>query len=132
LHEAYGDKVQFFLVYIAEAHALDGQRPKQGPGDPLVEEPITLEERIALAGECVKDLELGKIPTLVDLIDDKVSRDYSAWPDRLLLVGLDGKVAYSGGPGPQGFKPEELKAAIETLLSPKKVEDSSAPEQAGK
>ncbi|HMS18860.1 MAG TPA: hypothetical protein PKA37_18615, partial [Planctomycetota bacterium] len=86
---------------------------------PLVQEPVTLEEHIALAGECVKDLGMDKIPTLVDLIDDKVSRDYAAWPDRLYLVDMKGKLAYVGGPGPFGFKPDELATAIDQLLSPK-------------
>ena len=32
------------MVYIAEAHALDGVWPMMGRGAPVVEEPITLEE----------------------------------------------------------------------------------------
>lgn len=93
--------------------------PMSGRGSPLVEEPVTIEERIALAGECVKDLGLDKIPTLVDLLDDKVSREYAAWPDRLYLVDLAGNLAYAGGPGPGGFKPDELEAAIKELLAAK-------------
>ena len=41
---------------------------------------------------------------------------YAAWPTRLYLVGLDGKVVYAGGLGPYDFKPEKLKAAIEKYL----------------
>ena len=49
-------------------------------------------------------------------MDDAVNRAYAAWPTRLYLVGLEGKVAYAGSMGPYGFKPEKLKAAIERYL----------------
>jgi hypothetical protein len=37
--------------------------------------------------------------------------------DRLYLVGRDGRIAFQGGEGPFGFKPEELGAAIEVELA---------------
>ena len=57
--------------------------------------------------------------SIVDGIDDKAMRSYEAWPDRLYLIGKDGKVAYKGGPGPFQFKPDELEAAIAKELKPK-------------
>ena len=30
----------------------------------------------------------------------------------MYLIGMDGNVAYHGGPGPFGFKPDELEEAI--------------------
>lgn len=42
---------------------------------------------------------------------------YAALPDRLYLVGLDGRVVYASGPGPFGFKPAELKEAMNKYLS---------------
>jgi hypothetical protein len=104
--------VQFFVVYIKEAHALDSSWPMTGGEHPLVQEPITLEERKAIANQCVAALELEHLPTLIDEIDDGVATRYAAWPDRLFLIGVDGKVAYSGGRGPFGFKPAELEGAI--------------------
>ena len=50
-------------------------------------------------------------------MDDKVNQAYAAAPDRLYLVGKDGNVAYRSGPGPFGFKPDELDAAIRTELN---------------
>ena len=41
---------------------------------------------------------------------------YAAWPTRLYLIGLDGKVAYAGGMGPYDFKPAKLQAAIEDYI----------------
>ena len=60
---------------------------------------------------------LHGIPTLVDEMDDAVMTAYAAWPDRLYLVGLEGEVVYAGGIGPFGFKPDELKEAIDTYLA---------------
>jgi type I thyroxine 5'-deiodinase len=56
------------------------------------------------------------MPTLLDGLDDKVGKDYGAFPDRLYLIGRDGKIAYKGGPGPFGFKPPELEEAIKEEL----------------
>jgi hypothetical protein len=55
----------------------------------------------------------------VDDIDDAVNKAYAAWPTRLYLVGLDGRVVYAGGLGPQGLRPEELKNAIDIYLKTK-------------
>ena len=54
---------------------------------------------------------------VVDGLDDELARAYGGWPDRLYLIGRDGRIAYQGGEGPFGFKPEELEAAIERELS---------------
>ncbi|NCO96233.1 MAG: deiodinase, partial [Armatimonadetes bacterium] len=62
-------------------------------------------------------LNLGiKFPTLLDNMDNKVEKDYSSWPDRLYVVGQDGKVAYKGGPGPAGFDSAELGVFLELIL----------------
>lgn len=79
-------------------------------------DPKTIEERRKVAGSCESALQYG-IRTYVDEMDDAVMTAYAAWPERLYLVGLDGRVCYAGGLGPWGFKPAELKAAIDTLLS---------------
>ncbi len=115
MYEAYGKDVQFFIVYIAEAHALDSAWPILR-GGPLLEEPATLEERISHAGKCVEGLGIARIPALVDGIDDKVMKTYEAWPDRLYLVGKDGKISYKGGKGPFNFSPDELDAEIRKEL----------------
>jgi type I thyroxine 5'-deiodinase len=50
-------------------------------------------------------------------LGDGAERAYEAWPDRLVLVDREGRVAYRSGPGPFGFKPEELADAIRRELS---------------
>lgn len=85
----------------------------------MVEDPITDEERTAVASTCVKELKLDMIPAVIDRMDDRVNKAYQGHPDRLFLVGRDGKMAYSGGRGPRGFKTEELEAAIKKELKAK-------------
>jgi len=41
---------------------------------------------------------------------------YYPLPDRLYLIGRDGRAAYRGGPGPFGFVAAELEEAIEKYL----------------
>jgi len=52
----------------------------------------------------------------VDGIDNAVASAYGGWPDRLYLISPDGRIAFEGGEGPFGFKPEELGLAIEDEL----------------
>ena len=49
---------------------------------------------------------------MLDDVDDAVALAYGGWPDRLYLIDRDGRVAFQGEPGPDGFKPDELAAAI--------------------
>jgi len=116
LYETYGDDIQFYLVYIREAHAIDSAMPMGGNGMPIVEDPVSQEERNAVATVCTAKLELGDMPTLVDDMADTANSAYSGWPDRLYLIGLGGKITYQGGPGPFGFSPDELDAAIRAEL----------------
>ena len=80
-----------------------------------VYDPKTMEERRAVAGRCENSLHYG-IRTYVDEMDDAVNKTYAASPTRLYLIGLDGRTVYAGGLGPFGFKPAELKEAIDEYL----------------
>jgi type I thyroxine 5'-deiodinase len=53
-----------------------------------------------------------KIPAVVDWFDDSTDKAYSGWPDRLYLIDRDGRIAFKSKPGPFGFKPDDLEAAI--------------------
>jgi len=104
------------VIYIREAHAIDSRSPLGGGGMPIVEDPISLAERKGVAGVCLAKLALEDLPTLVDDMDDTANTAYGAWPDRLYLVGRDGRIAYHGGRGPFEFTPDELEAAIRDQL----------------
>jgi hypothetical protein len=126
LFEDYHERVQFLQVYIREAHPKDGW----WLGGPLLSrifkryeprastshyDPTTMEERRTVASECQNALQYC-IPTYVDEMDDRVNTAYAGWPTRLYLIGLDGRVVYAGGLGPHGFKPAELKDAMDEYL----------------
>ncbi len=115
--ETYGDDVQFYVVYIREAHAMDSLVPLAGSGNPLIEDPVAMDERLEVAQVCMTKLALEPIPALVDEMDDHVNDIYSAWPERLYLIGRDGKIAYRGKPGPGGFDPGGLEEAIQEELA---------------
>ncbi len=80
-----------------------------------VNQPKTYEERVRVAGECLKGMKLT-IPMLVDDIENTVQKAYAGWPDRIYIVDKDGKVSYKGGLGPMGFKPKEAEEALKKLL----------------
>ena len=112
IYETYKNDVEFFIVYIREAHAIDSRSPSSFG---LVEDPINIEERSKVASTCVAELNMP-MPAIVDKLDDKVNQAYKGWPDRLYLVGTDGRLKYSGGRGPFFFSPDEWEAAIRKQL----------------
>jgi hypothetical protein len=117
LHERHGEAVAFFVVYIREAHPEDGWvlEENREHGISLID-PVSRDERAAVAEVCAVRVETT-LPTLVDDVDDAVASAYGGWPDRLYLIGRDGRIAFQGGRGPDGFIPAELAHAIETELS---------------
>ena len=116
MYDELSDHVDFFVVYIAEAHTIDGWQTDSNDAEGIrVRQPTALEERGALARRCAEALGLT-IPTLVDRMDDAACEAYSAWPERIYLLDSSGRVAYRGGPGPYEFRPEEAREALFELL----------------
>ena len=72
-------------------------------------------ERATVAGACVRKLGI-KFPALIDGFDNRVETAYTAWPDRLYLVGAGGRVLYKSKPGPFGFHPDALGTAIQAAV----------------
>ena len=108
--------MEFFIVYIREAHPEDGwQMPINVDEGVVFAQPTTFDERAHVAESCVLHLDL-KIPTLIDDMDDRTEKSYAALPDRLYLIDARGKIAFASAPGPWGFLPEELEAAIKEQL----------------
>jgi len=77
--------------------------------------PQTEGERFQVAESCVRTLGI-RFPALIDGIDNTVERMYTGWPDRLLLIDREGRVVYKSRPGPFGFEPAELEAALRTVV----------------
>jgi len=123
---AYRDKVEFFLVYIREAHPTDAQPGRDGaPGGlrgadpargPDIKQPKTLDERVVAATKCIQDLKLT-LPVLVDDMEGSAEKAYGAWPDRIAVIDTAGKIAYHCGPGPRGFNPAAAREMLKALLA---------------
>ncbi len=56
------------------------------------------------------------LPLLLDEMDNRASTAFAAWPERLVLVGADGRIVYPGAPGPWGFSPEEAREQLVAQL----------------
>ena len=76
--------------------------------------PRSDEERVRVADSCVRNLGI-RMPALIDGIDNKVEQSYTGWPDRLYLIDRAGRVVFKSKPGPFGFEPGGLEAAIKDL-----------------
>ena len=114
MYQRYGSDVAFFVVYIGEAHPSDAwQLPSNIRDQVVYASPRDSGERSALADICITRLGI-KLPALIDHFDDSTEKAYAGWPDRLYLIDRDGRIAYKSKPGPFGFKPAELEAALRT------------------
>jgi hypothetical protein len=113
LSAQYKDKVDFYAVYILEAHPTDVWEMQSNVRDNvLFRSPRDEEERASVAGTCVRRLGI-KFPAVVDSFDNQVENAYTGWPDRLYLIGSNGRVLYKSKPGPFGFHPDDLAAAMQ-------------------
>ena len=102
----------FVLVYIREAHAIDSWLPMEFG---MVEDPVTDAERLVMTKRTCAELDLP-MPALFDGVDDQVNLAYHAWPERLYLIGRNGKLTYVGDAGPFGFDPDSWERAIREEL----------------
>ena len=110
MYQTYKSEAEFFLIYIREAHPDSVLSTKVEGGLELLKkigQTDSLEDRKENAKMCTATLKLS-MPTLLDKEDNHVNHIYGAWPDRMYVIGIDGKIAYQGGPGPKGFKPGEV------------------------
>ena len=115
--ERYAGRVAFFVVYIKEAHPEDGWVLASNREQEIaLHDPSSDPERTEVAEACSVRLQI-RMPVLIDGIDNETARQYGGWPDRLYLIGRDGRVAFQGDEGPSGFKPSELEEAIEKELA---------------
>lgn len=116
LYQDYRDRAAFYIVYIQEAHPVDAWQVSSNVKDNVLFASTTsVEDRSDVAGKCVKDLGI-ELPALIDTPDDRVERAYTAWPDRLYVVGEDGRIAFKSEPGPFGFEPEKVEATLKRIL----------------
>lgn len=79
-------------------------------------QPQTMDERVILASECVSRYKLT-IPMVIDGMEGKVNSDYQAWPVRVAVTDIDGRVAFYGGPGPGEFQLLPVERVLKKLTA---------------
>lgn len=103
-------------MYIQEAHPSDIWQQRSNVKEGVVfATPRTEGDRVEIAESCVRTLGI-RFPALIDGIDNAIERLYTGWPDRLMLIDIDGRLVFKSDPGPFGFKPSQLEAALRRLL----------------
>jgi type I thyroxine 5'-deiodinase len=116
LYNKYRDRAAFYFVYIEEAHASDAWQMAVNEREKVVfATPRTFGDRAQVGVTCVKDLRV-ELPMVVDDIDNRTERAYTAWPDRLYVIDAFGRVAYKSAAGPFGFEIEPVGRALGSLL----------------
>ena len=116
MYRSTRDRASLVFVYIAEAHATDGWQMQSNVDEGvLIANHATIEDRFAAARAGVERLGLT-MPVLVDGMDDAVSNAFAAWPERIYVLDREGGIAYTGGPGPFEFDPDEAQSVLEELL----------------
>ncbi len=127
LYSEYGDRVAFFVVYIQEAHPIDGWQLDSNVKDSVLFATTRSEDkRTEVANVCVVKLGI-KLPALIDGADDRVERAYTGWPDRLYVIDKDGRIAMKSAAGPFGFKTQDVEAALKKMgFTPKAAAPSPA------
>ena len=100
------------MVYITEAHPSDVWQMQSNVKDQVVfASPKNEEDRAFIAGACVRKLGI-KFPAVLDEFGNSTEQAYTGWPDRIYLIDGNGHIAFKTKPGPFGFKPDDLAAAL--------------------
>jgi predicted nucleic acid-binding protein len=116
IYQEFKDRVEFATVYLKEIHPTDGWQVQENEQDAvLFRQHQSMDERVEVGQACMLKLALEP-QALVDEMDDAVGRAYAAMPERLYLIGRDGRVAFKGGMGPMFFRPLEWEQAIRDYL----------------
>ena len=119
VYQRFRDQVEFFIVYIQEAHPTDGRQTDKNIDEVILyRQHRSFEERAEVAQSCSLALDLT-IPVLVEEMSDSTDDAYGAAPERLYFIARDGTVAYRGGVGPHFFDINEWQAAIQMYLRQK-------------
>lgn len=121
LYSQYSDRVEFFVVYVQEAHPTDGWQTDSNVEDKVfLRQHRSYDEREEAAQSCTIGLHIS-LPTLVEEMDNAIDEAYGAAPERLYLIGKDGNVLYHGGAGPHLFDLDELDEALQRMEATTKV-----------
>ena len=117
LHERFGDRVSFRMVYIREAHP-EGEswestiNQREGL---RVAAATTEAERVAHADRCRESLDIP-YEIVLDTMGGEGEKAFAAFPSRVFVIDREGTVTFSMGLGEQG-RPEALAQALDLVAS---------------
>ena len=118
IHQSYKDRAEFLMVYIREAHPESKILTPNEEGKEelrIFTQTDDFSQRLEYAQVCTRLLSLT-FPSVVDLEDNKVKDAYGAWPNRIVVIDQEGKLAWDSGQGPKGFQPAKLREWLEENL----------------
>lgn len=117
MYATYQDRVDFLTVYVKEAHPSDEwQMTSNEEQGVCYLQPTDTAGRVAIARDFTERFHYP-VPLLVDPIENPANELYAGWPERLYVVGADGRIVYKGGMGPFEFHPEEVEAWLEANVA---------------
>jgi len=117
IYNQYCEHVEFFVIYVQEAHPTDGWQTASNVAEGILfQQHQSYAERESVAATCSLDLHMS-LPILVEEMDNAIDEAYGAAPERLYLIGVDGRVAYHGGAGPHFFDLDTWEHAIAASVS---------------
>ena len=118
LQKKYSDTVNFVIVYIKEAHPDDEWQMEDNEESGVIySQPKSTEERRELARAFIDQMDV-ETETLLNDIDNTAMACYAAWPERLYIIGTDGRIIYKGGMGPFYFDPDEVEEILSREFAP--------------
>ncbi len=82
----------------------------------VYKQPVSFEERQKLARILPERLKY-RIPVAIDPMAAPAGKAFAAWPERIYVLDVGGRVVYKAEPGPFGFKPEDAQKSLERLLA---------------
>jgi tetratricopeptide (TPR) repeat protein len=117
LYGKYGVRASFQMVYVREAHTVDGWQSGRNAreGDFVLKSASTLAEKQDHAAMCARKLHLP-FPSAVDGMDGAVEEAYRAWPSRIFVVGSDGRVMYDSRLTEFDFHPDQIEQLLQETL----------------
>ena len=120
MYDSYHERARFLTIYISEAHPNDEWQMDSNRKDNMVfNQPRTFAERCT-AARLLPDRLHYRIPVAVDPIEAPAEKAFAAWPERIYIMDVGGRVVYKAEPGPFGFKPEDADKKLKELLATRK------------
>lgn len=119
VYKQFKDRAQFLFVYVREAHpdsilSVIGQNGKETLLK--IPQPKDMSTRVSNATVCQRTKDLN-LPIAVDTIDNRVGKAYAGRPNRMVIVGTDGKILFATDPSPRGTDARSLRTWLSKNLT---------------